>query len=182
MSTFEPVADLRSAALRAYERGRLGGALARGAGALVLALPAWLACGRTPIAAACLFAFAATVAAARYIGRELERGAQAGVIAGILPCLFPAVLRLFDPDLCDILFARGPWFCAATGIVAGVILGFRSRAASGAAFWTTAILTLVLAATLGCIPAGAMGFLGLAIGVVAGGVPALAARRISSQS
>ena len=177
LSISDPVADLRAAALRAYERGRFGGALARGAGALVLALPAYLACGRTPVAAACLFAFAAMVAAARYIGRELERGARAGVIAGILPCLFPAVLRLFDPDLCDTLFARGPWLCAVTGIAAGVILGFRSRAASGAAFWTAAILTLVLAATLGCIPAGAMGFSGLAIGVIAGGVPALAARR-----
>jgi hypothetical protein len=180
MSISEPVPDLRAAALRAYERGRFGGALARGAGAFVLAAPAWLACGRTPIAAACLFAFAATVAAARYIGREPERGARAGVIAGILPCLLPAVLRLFDPDLCEILFARGPWLCAATGIAAGAILGFRSRAVSGTSFWAAAILTLVLAATLGCIPAGVMGFSGLAIGVVAGGVPALAARRISS--
>jgi hypothetical protein len=180
MSISEPGGDLRAAALRAYERGRFDGALARGAGALILALPAWLACGRTPIAAACLVAFAATVAAGRYIGREVERGVRAGVIAGILPCLFPALLRLFDPDLCDTLFARGPWLCAITGVAAGAILGIRSRAASGTAFWTAAILTLALAATLGCIPAGAMGFAGLAIGVVAGGMPALAARRIST--
>jgi hypothetical protein len=171
MSISEPGGDLRAAALRAYERGRFDGALARGAGALILALPAWLACGRTPIAAACLVAFAATVAAGRYIGREVERGVRAGVIAGILPCLFPALLRLFD---------RGPWLCAITGVAAGAILGIRSRAASGTAFWTAAILTLALAATLGCIPAGAMGFAGLAIGVVAGGMPALAARRIST--
>jgi hypothetical protein len=89
----------------------------------------------------------------------------------------PARPSLFDPDLCDTLFARGPWFCAATGIAAGVILGIRSREAAGAAFWTAAIPTLALAATLGCIPAGLMGFSGLVIGVLAGGLPAIAARR-----
>ncbi len=48
---------LRRAALRAYETGRLKGALARGAGALALAAPGFLACGRTPLAAACLAGF-----------------------------------------------------------------------------------------------------------------------------
>jgi hypothetical protein len=180
MSTSEPGAELRRAALRAYERGRLEGAFARGAGAFALALPAWLACGRTPLGAACLVAFFATVAGARYIGRETELGARAGMVAGIVPCLLPAVLRLADPDLCDTLFARGPWFCAATGIAAGLILGIRSRAQAGRRFWAAAILTLALAATLGCIPAGALGFAGLVIGVVAGGLPALAARRLSA--
>jgi hypothetical protein len=180
MSISEPSADLRRAAFRAYERGRLDGALARGAGALVLALPAWLVCGRTPLAAACLLALSATVAASRYIGRETELGARAGLLAGIVPCLLPALLRLMDPDLCDTLFSRGPWFCAATGIAAGVILGLRSRTDVGMRFWAAAIVTLVFAATLGCIPAGALGFSGLVIGVVAGGLPVLAARRTSA--
>jgi hypothetical protein len=85
-----------------------------------------------------------------------------------------------DPDLCDTLFSRGPWFCAATGIAAGVILGLRSRTDVGMRFWAAAIVTLVFAATLGCIPAGALGFSGLVIGVVAGGLPVLAARRTSA--
>jgi hypothetical protein len=180
MSTSEPGITLRRAARRAYERGRAEGALARGAGALVLGLPAYLACGRTPVAAACLLAFAAAVAAARHVGGEAERGARAGVFAGILPCLLPALLRLFDPDLCETLFARGPWLCASAGVAAGVILGLRSRASGTVVFWATAVPTLALAAALGCIPAGVMGFSGLAIGVLAGGVPALAARRTSA--
>jgi len=180
MDTSDAVADLRGAALRAYERGRREGALARGAAAFALALPAWLACGRTPLGAGCLFAFSAAVAGARYVGRETELGARAGLLAGIVPCLLPAALRLTDPDLCQTLFARGPWFCAATGIAAGMILGAGSRAEAGRKFWGAAVLTLALAATLGCIPAGALGFAGLVLGVLAGGLPALAARRLSA--
>lgn len=167
------------AARLAYERGRLSGALARGAGAFALALPGFFACGRTPLAAACLAGFALIVAAGRYRGEGFEDGVRAGGVAGLLPCLLPAVLRVLDPDLCDTLFARGPWLCALGGIAAGVILGLRSRSV-GWPFWGSAIATLGLAATLGCIPAGAMGFAGLLAGVVAGGVPTLVARRAAA--
>lgn len=167
--------DFRGAARRSYERGRLAGSLARGAGAFALALPGFFACGRTPLAAAFLAGFALVVAAGCFRGEGFEEGVRAGVVAGILPCLLPAVLRIVNPDLCDALFARGPWLCAAGGIAAGAILGGRARA--GAPFWGSAAVTLAFAAALGCIPAGAMGFAGLLIGVVAGGLPALAVRR-----
>ncbi len=170
---------LRRAALRAYETGRLKGALARGAGALALAAPGFLACGRTPLAAACLAGFALVVVLGRVRGEGYEEGVRAGVLAGLLPCLLPSVLRVVDRDLCDALFAQGPWLCALGGVAAGVILGLRYRAAAGASFWGSALVTLALAATLGCLPAGAMGFGGLVAGVVAGGLPALAARRAS---
>lgn len=169
--------DFRGAARRSYERGRLSGSLARGAGAFALALPGFFACGRTPLAAAFLVGFAVVVAAGRFRGKGFEEGMRAGVFAGILPCLLPAVLRVVSPDLCNALFARGPWLCAAGGIAAGAILGLRARSGAGAPFWGSAAVTLALAAALGCIPAGAMGFAGLLIGVVAGGLPALAVRR-----
>ena len=165
---------------RAYELGRARGAALRGAAALLLGLPAFLVCGRTPAAALVLTALGVAVAAARQRGEGFEDGARAGVAAGILPCLLPAALRLARPDLCNLLFARGPWLCAAAGVAAGVILGLRSRTRRDLPFWTAALSTVVLASTLGCIPAGTMGFAGLAAGAVAGGLPAVAARRISA--
>jgi len=172
--------SLRVAARRAYELGRLKGALTRGAGAFVLALPGFLACGRTPLAAACLAGFALVVGIGRQRGGGFEDGVRAGVVAGLLPCLLPAILRVIDPVLCDLFFARGPWFCALGGVVAGVVLGLRSRAGDGRPFWIGAVVTLAFAATLGCIPAGVMGFAGLLAGVVAGSLPTLVVRRAST--
>jgi hypothetical protein len=177
----DPAAErLRVAARRAYEAGRLEGALLRGAAAFALALPGFLACGRGAWAALCLSGFALVVAAGRVRGGGFEQGVRAGAAAGIVPCLFPAALRLFRPDLCDFLFARGPWLCAILGVAAGIVLGLRARGAAGGAFWSGALVTLCLAAALGCIPAGEMGFAGLLLGVLSGGLPVLAARRASS--
>jgi hypothetical protein len=39
------------------------------------------------------------------------------------------------------------------------------------------LAALAFAGSLGCIPAGALGIAGLALGVIAGGAPLLAARR-----
>ncbi len=94
-------------------------------------------------------------------------------------CLAPGALRILSPDLCDLLLARGPWICALGGVAAGLVLGLRSRGAGGAPFWSGAALSFALAAVLGCLPAGAMGFTGLLSGLVAGGLPGLAARRAS---
>ena len=88
-------------------------------------------------------------------------------LAGILPCLLPAALRALDPDLCVLLSSRGPWICAIGGVAAGVILGLRSRGAEGLRFWSSALATLAFAGAVGCIPVGRIGFLGLAIGVLA---------------
>jgi hypothetical protein len=169
--------SLRLAARRAYERGRMQGALRRGAVAALLASPSFLMCNSTAAAAACLAGFAIVVAAGRLRGGEFEDGTRAGAIAGILPCLLPAAIRAVDPQLCVLLSSRGPWICAFGGIAAGVALGLRGSAGRGWAFWSSALAALAFPAALGCLPAGAMGFLGLAIGLVAGGAPALASRR-----
>lgn len=171
------VATLRLAARRAYERGRLERALWRGCAAAALAMPGFLVCNQTPLAAICLAGFALVVTAGRYRGEGFEEGSRAGALAGVLPCLLPAAVRVFDPDLCILLSSRGPWLCAGAGVAAGVILGLRGRVAVGWPFWSSAMAALAFAGSLGCIPAGALGLAGLALGVVAGGAPLLVARR-----
>jgi len=168
---------LRLAARRAYEIGRLQGALWRGGLAVLFALPGFLMCSATPLAGLCLGGFALVVVAGRVRGMVWEEGSRAGAIAGVAPCLLPAVVSVIDPNLCAALVAGVPWPCAAGGIVAGAILGLRGRPAGELPFWASALAALGFAAALGCMPAGAMGFAGLLFGVIAGGAPALVVRR-----
>jgi hypothetical protein len=173
--TFETA--LRLSARRAYEMGRLQSALRLGAAAAALALPGLLYCQATALAALCLAAFALVVVAGRVRGEGYEEGARAGMLAGVLPCLIPAVLHVANPALCAALCTNRPWLCAAGGVVAGVILGLRSRTAGGLPFWASALVALGFASALGCLPAGVLGFTGLVLGVIAGGAPVLVARR-----
>ena len=179
MAASDAVEALRKrAARRAYERGRLEGALMRGAAAVLLATPGFLVCGQTPAAAACLAGFALVVAAGRFRGEAFDDGASSGAIAGILPCLLPATIGGLDPRACMLLASsQGLWICGAGGVAAGVILALRSRPAAGLAFWGSALAALGFVASIGCLPAGAIGFTGLVLGVVAGGAPALVLRR-----
>ena len=170
-------ANVRLAARRAYEHGRWTGALWRGAIVVGLAMPGFLMCNETPLAAICLVGFGLAVAAGRFRGRGFEEGARAGALAGILPCLLPVTVRAIDPDLCAMISSRGPWLCALGGAAAGVILARRGLAVRGLPFWSGAIAALGFAAALGCIPAGALGFAGLAAGVLVGGAPVLVSRK-----
>ena len=178
--TLSEIADtnLHLAARRAYEIGRLQGALWRGTLAALFALPGFLLCNQTPAAALCLGGFALVVAAGRIRGEAWDEGAHAGAIAGVAPCLLPAAMRALDPALCAALMTGIPWPCAAGGLIAGAILALRGRPAGGLPFWTSALAALGFAAALGCIPAGAMGFAGLLLGVIAGGAPVLVATRL----
>lgn len=176
MTVSEMSLPLRFAARRAYEWGRAGGALWRGALAAAIATPSFLACGQSQWAGACLVGFGLVVAAGRMRGQGFEDGARTGALAGILPCLLPAAIRVLDPSLCALLSERGPWLCGIGGVAAGVILGIRGRRAGGWTFWACALAALAFPASLGCLPAGGVGFLGLAIGLIAGGAPALATR------
>lgn len=170
-------ATLRLASRRAYETGRLRSALRLGTVAGALALPGLFYCHATALPLLCLAGFVLVVVAGRVRGEGYEEGVRAGMLAGILPCLVPAALHVVNPTLCAALCARGPWFCTAGGVAAGVILGLRSKAAGGLPFWASAVVALGFASALGCIPAGALGFTGLVLGVVAGGVPVLVARQ-----
>jgi hypothetical protein len=178
--TLSEIADtnLHLAARRAYEIGRLEGALWRGAVAALFALPGFLVCNGTSLAAVCLGGFALVVVAGRVRGGIWEDGARAGAIAGVAPCLLPAALRTLDPNLCAALMTGVPWPCAVGGLVAGAILALRGRPAAGLPFWASALAAASFAAAIGCIPAGAMGFAGLLVGVIAGGAPVLVATRL----
>ena len=169
--------NLRFAARRAYELGRLNGALWRGSLAALLALPGFLVCSQTPLAGFCIAGLALVVVAGRLRGSAYDEGARAGAIAGVAPCLLPAMAGKFDPNLCAAMAAGFPWPCALGGLIAGVILALRSHTAGGLSFWASAFAALGFAASLGCLPAGAMGFAALLVGVIAGGAPALVVRR-----
>ena len=171
-------ASLRFSARRAYERGRLQGALVRGAGAALLAMPGLLACRRASWAAICLAGFGLAVAAGWFRGEGYWEGARTGALAGLLPCLLPAAVGAFDPGLCLLMSSRGPWICGIGGAAAGVILGLRRRSAHGPAFWSGALATLGFASAVGCLTVGAMGFAGLAAGIVIASVPMIASRRV----
>jgi len=169
--------SLKLAARRSYERGRLHGALVRGAFAAILAAPGYLVCNRTPTAAACLFGFVLVVVAGRLRGEAYEEGSRSGALAGILPCLLPAAIGALNPRVCMLMSSNGVWICGIGGVVAGFVLGLRSRAASGLPYWASALAALGFCAAIGCLPAGAIGFAGLAAGVMLGGAPVLATRK-----
>jgi hypothetical protein len=172
---------LKDAARRAYEGGRLERALLRGAAVALLALPGILVCQRSPFAIACLAGLALVVAGGHLRGEAYAEGSRAGALAGILPCLLPAAIGAMNPQACMLLMSdRGLWICALGGVSAGLILGWSARDARGAAFWAPAIAAFGLAASIGCLPAGAVGFVGLAAGLITGGTPALVARRLTS--
>jgi len=172
--------NLRLAARRSYELGRLQGALLRGAVAALFALPGFLVCNQTPLAGVFVAGFALAVAAGRMRGQAYEEGTKAGAIAGVVPCLIPALIQSLDPSLCDAAMRGGiPWPCVLGGLGAGVLLALRGSTSAGLPYWACAFGTLGFAAALGCLPAGAMGFASLVAGFVAGGIPVLVARRAS---
>jgi hypothetical protein len=173
---------MRLAARRAYEWGRLEGALLRGAAAAIVATPSLLACRQNSWAAVCLAGFALVVAAGRMRGEGYEDGARAGALAGILPCLLPAAIGILDPKLCALISAQGPWLCGLGGAAAGIVLGLRGRRAGQdrLPYWSSAVVALAFPASLGCLPAGAIGFVGLGIGLIVAGVPAFAVRRMAT--
>jgi hypothetical protein len=171
--------SLRIAARRAYERGRLEGGLWRGAAAAILAMPAFAVCNQTPWAGLCLAGLALVVAAGRLRGLSFEDGTRAGALAGVTSCLLPAAVRLLDPELCLLLSSRGPWLCAVGGVAAGVILAWRGWTARDLPFWAGALTALGFGAALGCIPAGILGFVGLAAGFVAGSAPVVLSRKLA---
>lgn len=169
--------SLKLAARRSYEKGRLHGALMRGAIAALLAAPGYLVCNRTPLSAACLAGFVLVVVAGRVRGGAYEEGSRSGALAGILPCLLPAAIGAMNPRVCMLMSSNGVWICGIGGVVAGLVLGLRSRTAGGLPYWGSALAALGFCASIGCLPAGAIGFAGLAAGVILGGAPVLATRK-----
>ena len=166
---------LRERARRAYERGRLRRALVAGIAIPPVASLAFLQCARPLPSLAAAGLLSILVVAMLHRGQDWGRGARAGLVAGLAPFLFPiAVEGLGSPALCELL----PWFCAAGGVVAGLVLVIRRRARleNPKAYWTTAALVTLLAGAVGCWIAGAAGLTGLAAGLALGAAPAFVLR------
>jgi hypothetical protein len=164
--------DLKARARRAYEGGRLRRALLPAVLIPPAASLAFLQCAQPLPSVACSVALGILVAAMLYRGQDWGRGARAGLAAGLVPFLLPPAIEAFgSPALCDLL----PWFCAAGGAAAGLVLASRRRVRleNPAAYWVTAALVTLLAGTVGCWIAGVAGLAGLAAGLVAGAVPLL---------
>ena len=164
---------LRERARRAYERGRLRRALVAGIAIPPVASLAFLQCVRPLPSLAAAGLLSLLVVAMLHRGQDWGRGARAGLVAGLAPFLFPiAVEGLGSPALCELL----PWFCAAGGVVAGLVLVTRRhvRLENPRAYWIAACLVTLLAGAVGCWIAGAAGLAGLAAGLALGAAPALA--------
>lgn len=176
-------AALVARARRAYERGRVVAGLRRALPfaalvALVGALspgPAWT------VAVAGLLAAAA--GAAFWRGGVVARAARAGLWAGLAPLMVPLLLRVLHHGC---LGCAGPSMrlcialCTIMGALGGVALGAlaaREPADDRRRFVVTAALFAAGTGAVGCVFAGAAGLLGMAGGLLLGGVPLLALAR-----
>jgi hypothetical protein len=166
-------ADLKVRARRAYEGARLRRALVPAVLIPPVASLAFLQCAQPLPSVACSVALGLVVAAMLFRGQDWGRGARAGLAAGLAPFGLPLVIEMFgSPSLCELL----PWFCAAGGLIAGLLLASRRRVQfeNPRAYWATAFLVTLLAGTIGCWIAGVAGLTGLAAGLAVGAMPALA--------
>lgn len=169
--------DLKARALRAYERGRFRRALPVAVAIPPVASLAFVQCADPRASVVCAVSLALLVAALLYRGQDWGRGARAGLVAGMAPFAFPIVIEASgSPALCELL----PWFCAAGGVFAGLILASRRRARVEKAsnYWIAAAIVAGLAGAVGCLIAGAAGLLGLAAGLAIGAAPALVLAKV----
>jgi hypothetical protein len=149
--------DRRARVRRAYERGRWVRAAPWGAPAAALAAVGWA--GGAAWALWIGPALAAALIVAAWRGGAVARGAEAGFLAGLIPCAAVGVLQLTG--------SCGPVPCLATCGLAGVAVagalspGLRREPAP----WGAAAVGV--AALAGAIPCLALGAAGLAL------VPAL---------
>jgi hypothetical protein len=162
-------------ARRAYERAHVLSA-ARGI-ALALALTAGAfglhrTTEMTWLVAALL---AATLGALAWRGGAWKRGAIAGVLAGVPVFVAPAIYFLFTRGHCPDCHVTPSLVCMSlcigTSLTAGVLVGrIATRDESPRRFGLGAMATALATGLLGCGTVGFMGALGVAAGLIAGGV------------
>jgi hypothetical protein len=173
-----PLARARRRVRRAYELAHLGAAargLAIAAGALVLALGFHRAASATWLVAGAL---ALALAVLGWRGGALRRGAFAGVIAGLPPLVVPSLVLALSSgahahcaDCAPRAMLPCMLACLGSGALVGILVGYRASAdAAPRRYAVAAIAAATLTGLLGCGTTGLGGALGIAIGVVAGGV------------
>ena len=159
---------LRERARRAYERGRLRHALSGGdrdpSGRVPRLPPVRPARSRRSSPRGCC---PSLVVAMLHRGQDWGAGrARVWPRDSRRSCFPIAVEGLGTPALCELL----PWFCAAGGMIAGLVLVARRRVRleNPRAYWISAALVALLAGAVGCWIAGAAGLAGLAAGLAVG--------------
>jgi len=175
----DPETGLKERARRSYEWGRLAGATRRSVLLLPVVGAASLCCsnpGGTLAGGAGLFVL---VTFCLWRGQEFRRGVEPGLVAGFVPLLLPVLVQaighLCVPGRC-LLF---PAVCGLGGLAGGVALGILAphpRDGRGIPF-VTACLIAGLAGSVGCLLYGIFGLGVMALGLLLGAGPILAARR-----
>ncbi len=150
----DPLARVR----RAYELGRLRGALPWALPPALLAYVSCSSCVRRDAVVAMAAALSALLVYFTWRGGVLGTAAKAGFAGGVFACLVPIA--------CPV-----PAACVAAGIAAGLALGAvaRTRAAKKLEFVLVASFVAALAGALGCVLVGVGGIaaMGLALGLAA---------------
>lgn len=177
MERFDPERIARRSR-RAYELGRLRFALrvtAPFAAALAVGaahVGSWLA------VTLALLAFAVLVAG-RSRGGAIGRGVQTGAVAGLVALFCPLVVTAMGHH-CAGCAPTTPMpiclaACAGGGVLAALWSGSRASGLRSIEVGAT-LATASLVGAVGCVVAGGFGLLGLAVGMVLGGVPAVLVR------
>lgn len=171
----------RAAVRRAYEHGRVVDGLTAVwpvplLGAFALAVHDHVGAGAV-IAAGAL---AIVLAVAAWAGRSWRRGSIAGVVAGLLPLIVPAIVVATrgkvhcagcTPSASNLLACTIG--CLTTSLVAGIAVGVAAaRDRSPVRFTAAALAAAAGVGLIACGAVGVAGSLGIVAGLVAGGVPA----------
>ena len=165
-----------SSVRRAYERAHVLSA-ARGVVLALLFTVAAIALHRTTQATWLVAAgLAATLATFGWRGGAWRRGGLAGMVAGVPVFVAPALYFMVAhgqhcPDCAMAPSLMCMLVCLGTSSAVGIAVGYAAtRDASPHRFAGGALSTALLAGLLGCGTVGFAGALGVAIGLVAGGV------------
>lgn len=159
----------------AYERGRLFAGLRTSAVVAPMAAASWILCGRPAATALGMLALAVLVTRLVVRGGDLARGARVGLWAGLPPLALPMAAMTVGHACGAAFCAYYPALCLIGGVAGGGLVTWIApgRRASPAA----AVAVAVLAGTLGCLIAGAVGVLVLILGMAIGAGPVLVQKR-----
>jgi hypothetical protein len=186
-------AMLRTAALHAYERGRVFKGLRRAAAVVPVTLVPLYACvaaGRGMLMLSITAAVAALLVLFNWRGQEFARGANVGLVAGLSPLLLPFLTSWIAPVCTTLICGLLPAASIAGGFVAALCLfgggsaRFRDESLDeglGTRGWIAALSVTVTLGIAGCLPIGLAGLGGLALGLAVGTLPVLAAHAFKTR-
>jgi hypothetical protein len=172
-------AMLLTAARHAYERGRVKKGVRRALLVLpftFMPLDACVGAGRTTLMLFVIATVAALVVLFHWRGQDFVRGANVGLIAGLSPLLLPLVTSWIAPICSTLICGFLPAASIAGGFVAALCLaGGSLDTRPSAGFWIAAVSVTVTLGIAGCLHVGLAGLAGMALGLVVGTLPMLAA-------